>query len=214
MADEEVRIEYMSLSELKKWERNPKDHDLGELGRSLTRFGFVMPVLIDERSGTLAAGHGRVDSLLMRQAQGESAPARVRTEGGEWKVPVIRGISFNSDGEMEAYGIADNRIVERGGWLEPALVEVLADLAAGPGLDGTGYDEDDLDTLRAFTELLAEDWSDFDEELDELEGYEEVDIRITVPTMHKEEVVDWLANGESKTAPGMGKGVMRRCGLL
>ena len=27
-------------------------------------------------------------------------------------------------------------------------------------------------------------------------------------------VIDWLANGEAKTAPGLGKGVLRHCGLL
>ena len=156
MSDESVRIEYIALSKLKRWERNPKDHDLGELGRSLSRFGFVMPILIDERSGTIAAGHGRVDALLQRKALGEAPPARVKADGDEWRIPVIRGISFNSDGEVEAYGVADNRLVERGGWDETALTAVLQDLAEGPGLDGTGYDGDDLDALLAFTSMMGE----------------------------------------------------------
>ena len=152
-----LQIEYVPLATLKRWERNPKDHDLGELGRSLSRFGFVMPILVDERSGMIAAGHGRIDTLLQRKGAGESPPARIDvTEDGDWLVPVVRGVSFNSDGEAEAYAIADNRLVERGGWMENTLVEVLKDLAEGPGLDGTGYDEDDLDALLAFTSMMGE----------------------------------------------------------
>ena len=153
---ERLHIEYIPLNTLKRWERNPKDHDLGELGRSLTRFGFVMPILVDERSGTIAAGHGRIDTLLQQKGLGESPPARIDVEDGDWLVPVVRGVSFNSDGEMEAYAVADNRLVERGGWDEGALTQVLKDLAEGPGLDGTGYDEDDLDALLAFTSMMGE----------------------------------------------------------
>ena len=43
------------------------------------------------------------------------------------------------------YLVADNRTTELGGWDDEKLVQVLSDLAAGPGLDGTGYDGDDLD---------------------------------------------------------------------
>jgi hypothetical protein len=154
--DKKLWIDYVSLDTLKRWERNPKDHDLGELGRSLSRFGFVMPILIDERSNKIAAGHGRIDTLLQRREMGESPPARIDVQDGEWMVPVVRGVNFNSDGEMEAYAVADNRLVERGGWDEPALTAVLKDLAEGPGLDGTGYDEDDLDALLAFTSMMGE----------------------------------------------------------
>lgn len=147
MAQNDIRIEYMPLSSLRRWARNPKEHDLGELGLALERFGYVNPMLIDERTGRLVAGHGRLDALQQRKARGMRAPERVRVEGGEWYVPVIRGIEFEDEDEAQAYVIADNRIVERGGWNEAVLAEVLADLAAGPGLDGTGYDGDDLDNV-------------------------------------------------------------------
>lgn len=153
---ERLHIEYIPLNTLKRWERNPKDHDLGELGRSLSRFGFVMPILVDERSGMIAAGHGRIDTLLQRRELGESPPARIDVKDDDWLVPVVRGVSFNSDGEAEAYAIADNRLVERGGWDEGLLTVVLKDLAEGPGLDGIGYDEDDLDALLAFTSMMGE----------------------------------------------------------
>ena len=72
---------------------------------------------------------------------------------------------------------------------------------------------DSDDSLLLLSELDWLDWLD-SELLDSLEGYEEIDVKITVPAMHEEAVIDWLSNGESKTSPGMGKGVLRRCGLL
>ena len=143
----EVRIEYMPLSKLRRWPRNPKDHDLGTLHQSISRFGFVSPIIIDERTGKLVAGHGRLDVLQQKKVAGEKPPARIKEVGDEWYVPVIRGISFNSDEEAEAYAIADNRTTELGGWDEVQLAEVLSDLAAADALEGVGWDRDDVDQM-------------------------------------------------------------------
>jgi len=149
MPQGEVRIEYMPLSKLRRWPRNPKDHDLGTLHQSISRFGFVSPIIIDERTGKLVAGHGRLDVLQQKKVAGEKPPARIKEVGDEWYVPVIRGISFNSDEEAEAYAIADNRTTELGGWDEVRLAEVLSDLAAADALEGVGWDADDIDALLA-----------------------------------------------------------------
>ena len=204
-----LKIEYIPLDELIRWPRNPKQHDLGVIHKSMERFGFTSPVLIDENTGRLVAGHGRLDTLMQKMNAGEDLPARIIKEGNMWHVPVIRGLSFKSEQEAEAYLLADNRIVELGGWDEAQLAEVLADLAKDGRelLEGTGYDGDDLDRL-------SEDYSDFDNMNDGLAGNEDVAISITIPKMHEAAVSDWLANGEIKTGPGMGKGVLKRCGLL
>jgi ParB-like chromosome segregation protein Spo0J len=149
---DELRIEYVSLSELveRKHSRNPKDHDIGAISRSVNRFGFTAPVILDERTGYLAAGHGRIDTLAQLKAQGKQPPANVKTDkAGEWLVPVVRGHGFNSDEEVEAYLVADNRLTSLGGWNEPELVALLQDLAAEDEalLEVTGYDGDDLEQL-------------------------------------------------------------------
>ncbi len=143
----EVRVEYMALGAIERWGDNPKDHDLGALSAALERFGFVNPMIMDERTGQLVAGHGRVEALRQRKAAQMEPPERVRVEGGEWYVPVIRGIEFADDNEAHAYAVADNRLVERGGWDVEQLTEVLGALAADGGLDGTGYDAADLNDL-------------------------------------------------------------------
>ena len=145
-----ARIEYVSLAELRRWPRNPKGHDLGALHASYDRFGYVMPMLLDERTGRLAVGHGRLDALQQRKVAGGEAPGGIRASDGTWSVPVVRGVSFEDDAEMDAYIVADNRLTELGGWDEARLAAMLADLAAGEdGLRGVGFDEDDLDALLA-----------------------------------------------------------------
>jgi hypothetical protein len=103
-----MRIDYVPLEEVKAWPRNPKLHDLSTLGDSVRRFGFIQPLLIDERSGQLVAGHGRLETLLKMQSEGSDPPDRVKKKGKSWLLPVIRGISFENDREAEAYLLADN----------------------------------------------------------------------------------------------------------
>jgi len=151
------RIEYMPLSKLVRAPRNPKSHDLGAIHGSVGRFGFVAPFILDDTTGKLVAGHGRLDALQQMKASGKPAPARVQVEGGEWLVPVVRGVSFEDEREAEAYLVADNRTTILGGWDEETLAQVLGDLAAESVLEGTGYDGDDLDGLLA---AMNPDWDD------------------------------------------------------
>jgi len=154
MAD--VRIEYMPLSKLVRAPRNPKEHDLGAIHGSIERFGFVSPLILDEGSGRLVAGHGRLDVLQQMKASGKKPPNRVNSDNGEWMVPVVVGIEFEDGAEAEAYLIADNRITELGGWDETELAQVLGDLAAMDALEAVGWDCDDLDRLLQSLEEDAE----------------------------------------------------------
>lgn len=148
---DELRIEYVALEEVTRWPRNPKLHDDAALERSLRRHGFVAPLLRDERTGRLVAGHGRLTALESLQAAGESPPARVRVDSrGRWLVPVVRGVSFGTAAEAEAYLLADNRLVESGGWDTDLLREVVRDLdTEGLELDGLGWSPAALDALLA-----------------------------------------------------------------
>lgn len=144
-----MQIEYMPLHELKRHPRNPKDHDIGKINTSISRFGFVSPVLIDERSGYLVAGHGRLDTLSEMKQRGNVPPARIEARQDDWYVPVVRGIEFNSDSEIEAYLVADNQLTIAGGWNEPELAALLQDLARDDEklFNTTGFDRDDLEAL-------------------------------------------------------------------
>lgn len=150
-ADPGVRIEYMSLAAIKRWSDNPKKHDLEALRRSIERFGFVQPVTLDERTETLVAGHGRLQALTALRDGGAAPPAGVEETAQGWQVPVLRGVRFKSDTDMEAYAIADNRLEELGRWDEWTLGTVMEGLvAAGNGqAEGLGWTAEEIDRLRA-----------------------------------------------------------------
>lgn len=140
------RIEHMALSVLKRWPTNPKTHAKEQLGASVARFGFIAPLLIDEGTGQLVAGHGRLEALETRKAAAEAPPENVKVVNGEWLVPVVRGVKFKSEAEAEAYLIADNRLTEKGGWNTQGLLEVLSSMP-GANLEGSGFDAGDVKAM-------------------------------------------------------------------
>jgi 1-aminocyclopropane-1-carboxylate deaminase/D-cysteine desulfhydrase-like pyridoxal-dependent ACC family enzyme len=144
----EIRIEYLPLTSLLRAPRNPKGHDLGAIHTSIETFGFVSPVILNEGTGRIVAGHGRLDTLEQDKLAGRPRPERIlQGDGGDWLVPVIRGVSFKDDAAAEAYLVADNRLTILGGWQDSELAAVMRDLAAADRLAGTGYDRDDVDEL-------------------------------------------------------------------
>lgn len=151
MADE-TTIEYLTLADLheRRHPENPKDHDVEALSDAMTRFGFTQPILICERTGKIAAGHGRLETLEARQHADMTAPRFVPVaEDGTWSAPVIRGWSSLDDEELLAYVIADNRQTELGGWKEllPDILERVR--STDLGLQGVGFSSDELDDMLA-----------------------------------------------------------------
>lgn len=137
-SSEDMRIEYTPILTVLAWPRNPKAHDAKTLDASIERFGFNDPPAIDEGTGHLVEGHGRIEALERRMKNGSAPPPRVRiAEDGSWLVPIVRGVRFKDELEAEAYVVAHNRIGE-GLWENAILAEVLA-AARELSLDGMGY---------------------------------------------------------------------------
>lgn len=143
----ELWIEYVPLTTLQRWPRNPKEHDLGLLHGSFGRHGFVEPIIVDENSGRIVAGHGRLDTLQQLKASGKEPPRKVKAKDGEWLVPIVRGNRWENPEDAESYLITSNRSVELGGWNVPVQIQVLSDLAAKNLLEATGYDKNDVDFM-------------------------------------------------------------------
>ena len=145
-----LRITYDPLDQLVVHEANPKAHDVALVADSIRRFGFIDPVVVDERTGKLAAGHGRLAALQAMHADGEDPPTGVKVTKGQWTVPRVQGYASANDAEAEAALIALNRTTEVGGWEDHALLDLLERLSTvDDGLVGVGYDEDELADLRA-----------------------------------------------------------------
>lgn len=149
------RIEPLPLHALPAALENPKAHDVASLKVSLHRWGFTEPVLVDERTGRLVAGHGRVEALkALHAADASSPPQGVQVaEDGAWLVPTVRGWSSRDDTEARAYLLASNQLTIAGGWEDTDLTALLQQLVEGQDaeqvLAGTGFTEADLQQLEA-----------------------------------------------------------------
>ena len=62
-----VRVEYMLLDEITEADINVKDHDIGAIHESMNRFGFTSPLLMNEATMKLVAGHGRIEALKTKE---------------------------------------------------------------------------------------------------------------------------------------------------
>lgn len=159
------RLELMPLEKIQRAKRNPKQHDEGAIGASFDRFGYVEPMVRDERTGRLVAGHGRLHLLasLFEKAPGRPpAGVEVTRKGAKitgWLVPVIRGWKSKNDAEAEAYLIASNRTVELGGWDDGELTKMLKSMGRDE-MAATGFDVDDLNELMRGLGQTEEDGAD------------------------------------------------------
>src|SRR5690606_5459503 len=147
-------IEYQAVSEVVPAARNPKGHDTQAITASMRRLGYTEPVRVDERTGRLISGHGRVESLAALEAKGEPPPEGIEVDSeGRWTIPVVRGWRSENDIEANMALVGANALTMAGGWADPAqLVELLQEAAAGPGLSGSGYN---LTTLHQRLSDLA-----------------------------------------------------------
>jgi hypothetical protein len=145
------RIAWVGLGDVVESDRNAKSHDLPRLVDSIRAFGFTAPLIVDERTGKLVAGHGRLAALRKLRADQDEAPDGITVADGEWQVPVVAGWSSRDDDHAKAVAVADNRLSEVGGWDDRALAEILEEIGdVDPDLlNVTGWSANDVDRLLA-----------------------------------------------------------------
>ena len=129
-------IQFWPLERLIPYEKNPRTHSHKQgkqIARSLKKFGFVNPLIVDENSGLLA-GHGR---LLAARLLGLT------------EVPVI-AVDHLTEIEKQAYIVADNKLALNADWDDQKLREVLATLQKELfDTTVTGFDEREIEQLTA-----------------------------------------------------------------
>lgn len=132
--DRRIQVEYLNLNEISLDERNARVHSkrqLRQIGRSIKRFGFNVPALVDANR-RLICGHGRA--------------LAAREEGIE-EIPVIP-IEHLTEAEARAFAIADNRLTENSSWDDEALGQTFKELALLDldfSLDITGFSPAEID---------------------------------------------------------------------
>jgi len=130
----ERRVEIIPISQLTPYKGNARTHSrkqIRQIADSISRFGFVNPILIDD-AGEIIAGHGRVEAAKLL---------------GIAAVPVLR-LSHLSDAEKRAYVLADNRIAQQAGWDREILaIELQGLIDLDFEVEFTGFSTADIDIV-------------------------------------------------------------------
>lgn len=111
----ELKIEYISVNDLKPYEKNNKKHedfDVGEIAKSISKYEMIDPVGIWGKDNTIVEGHGRV--LACKQL-------------GIDNVPCIR-LDHLTDEQRREYAIVHNKSQEVALYDFDNLADELADL--------------------------------------------------------------------------------------
>jgi hypothetical protein len=167
---EKLELRYIPLSQAKRWDANPKRHDIAALVKSIESYGFGDPPKFDARLGGLVYGNGRTEALEKMREAGKTPPRGIALlENGDWAVPVIFGVDAESHAAAVAFAVDHNNLTLLGGdfkftdlvrlWDEEGLQRVLsevpdasellvsfsaedvASLLSGPDFDPGGADE-------------------------------------------------------------------------
>jgi DNA modification methylase len=144
-------LKWIPLDALTPNARNARTHSrkqIRQIADSITAFGFLVPLLIDD-GGTLIAGHGRYAAAKLL---------------GLEQVPVIE-VKGLSEAKRRALALADNKIAENAGWDRELLAAELPELAEILVVDGldisiTGFAPVEIDQLATDFEDDASDPAD------------------------------------------------------
>ena len=144
------KIEFWSVDRLTPYDKNARTHDdaqIKQIAASINEFGFLNPILVDEKDGILA-GHGR---LLAAKDLGMQT------------VPVVVLTHLTLD-QKRAYVIADNQIALNAGWdLELLQQEITALSLADFDVSLTGLEDWRIANLLGSDDEDDEAPGDFDE---------------------------------------------------
>lgn len=125
MSEEKLELRYVPLSQAKRWDENPKRHDIGALIHSIGLHGFGDPPKYDATLGALVYGNGRTEALELMQRDGREPPRGIALlPDGQWAVPIIFGVDAKSTEAAIAFAVDHNNLTLSGGNL--GLTELLA----------------------------------------------------------------------------------------
>jgi len=132
----ELRLEYVSVSELVPYDKNPRKNDAAaeKVAELIKEYGFKKPILVDIKNNKneIIAGHTRLKAALLL---------------GLEKVPVIFADDLTPE-QVKAFRIADNKSSEWAEWDISLLTEEISDLSeTGFDIDLTGFSDIEVSNL-------------------------------------------------------------------
>ena len=150
---DERKIVSLRVRDLGPNPNNARTHSreqIEQIARSIDKFGFTNPVLIDGNNQILA-GHGRVEAAKLL---------------GMEHVPTLR-IEHLGAAERRAYVLADNKLAEKAGWSDEILkIELQELINLHFEVDLTGFSPGEIDALLDTQHSDGEDADDICPEYD------------------------------------------------
>ena len=144
-------MQWIGVDAIKPNPRNARTHSkkqIRQIADSITAFGFLVPILVDQ-NGMVIAGHGRYGAAVLLGLQ---------------EVPVIR-VEGLSEAKRRALALADNKIADNAGWDRELLASELPDLAdilvvEGLDISITGFAPVEIDQIATDFEADPTDPAD------------------------------------------------------
>src|SRR5262247_548413 len=129
-----MQIEYTPVRELRPHPNNARTHSkkqIQQIAKSIAKFGFCNPVLIDDAK-QIIAGHGRVEAAKVLDIDA---------------VPTCR-LSHLSEADKRAYILADNKLAEKAGWDKQLLaIELQYLIDFDVEIELTGFEMPEIDII-------------------------------------------------------------------
>lgn len=150
-----MEIRTLKATEIKAADYNPwkdlqpEDAEYKKLRRSIEEFGYVEPIIWNERTGNVVGGHQRLKVLLEKGAQ-------------EIECVVVS----LDDKDEKILNVLLNKV--KGRWDIGKLADLLQELDEAGAMEATGFEDWELQSLLMqydhIKDLMEEDFSDYSSE--------------------------------------------------
>lgn len=145
------QIELVGLDSIHLNPKNPRIHSkvqIGQIAKSIERFGWNIPIAVD-KDGMVLAGNGRYEAAKLL---------------GLKEIPIVR-LNHLTKAQAKAYIVADNKLSENSQWDEKLLGEIFLELSKSDldfKLSDTGFEVAQIDILIEGVENLEDELDPLD----------------------------------------------------
>lgn len=182
-----MEIRTLKATEIKAADYNPrkdlqpKDAEYKKLRRSIEEFGYVEPIIWNERTGNVVGGHQRLKVLLEKGAQ-------------EIECVVVS----LDDKDEKILNVLLNKV--KGRWDIGKLADLLQELDEAGAMEATGFEDWELQSLLMqydhTKDLMEEDFSDYSSEKERSTFV----MTFSLPAGAREAVENYLQNTDNAKA--------------
>jgi len=129
---EKLEIEYLPISEIVPYSKNPRKNDqaVDVVAKSIKEFGFKNPIILD-KDNTIIAGHTRLKAAIKLGLQ---------------EVPIIWADELTED-QVKAFRLMDNKSIEYSNWDYNLLKDEFYALENTDAFNFTGFTSDEISKI-------------------------------------------------------------------